>query len=259
MFFTARTCTSPAAAEATEQSESDFAMPLSPSDKPVFPDIAPCIHKITELIRQLQDLEDRERSTIEDALRMDKLDIVKDAKSGGLFKKSKKARKPEVVIRLESMRMESLDLAKQALSLVRLARRTLGDCLTSVVYARALKLATTVSPAPSLTDEELLQTEGYRLPYLLGRCFNLSLNLKILKDCRYGDCSVSGRCYSDLSMLETHLDRLCIRRFEDDAVHNLKSALATRKKSATVENNFALKLKPVRKLLKLSAMTSSKT
>merc|ERR1712038_994184 len=114
---------------------------------------------------------------------------------------------------------------------------------------------------------ELLQTEGYRLPYLLGRCFNLSLNPKILKGCDYGDCSVSGRCYSDLSMLESHLDRLCIRRMEEGALGNLKSAANRMRRqsidaeTAHVQSNFAtaLKLKPVRKLLKLSTTTSSKT
>jgi len=276
IFFTAKTCSPCSSAdESSQKTDPFFAVPMPPSQqKPVNPDISPYINQIAESVRQLQDLEERERDVTNDVISNPSIDVDKlIAKNGEekqqqqskfLFVKRSKGNKqavlPMPVCQLLEIRADGLTLTKKALALVRKGRKALGDCLTSVVYARALKFATTVSPAPSLTE---LQTEGHHLPYLLGRCFNLSLNLKILRGCDYEDHSVAGRCYSDLSALETHLETLCLRRMETSVWQSLKQARTASKKTqevaTQVQSNFtnALRLKPMRKLLKLS--TADKT
>ena len=43
-------------------------------------------------------------------------------------------------------------------------------------------------------------------PSLYGRCFNLSMNLKILTQCQHGDSSIAARVLSDFDILEKSLE-----------------------------------------------------
>ena len=243
-FFTAKTLHSP---------RDDFKVPDLP-DEVRLPDIGPSIHKMTELIRQLQAVDEQEQDLIKEILDMDP-DLEH---SKGIFKKRKPSIPDQKLVQLQSKRQESLELTRQTLEIVRKARGLLSLCLSSVVHTRALQFATTVSPAPSLTE---LQTEGHHLPYLLGRCFNLSLNLKILQDCCYCDHGIAGRCYADLSVLDDHLNKQCLRLLDSSVLEDLQNAKKKKRTASTteeIEKNFtsALKLKPVRRLLKLNACSS---
>jgi len=216
---------------------------------------------MAELIRQLQSLEEQESALIQEVLDSD-LDVDKlvkeersslhTAKSGlVVVKKRKKLPAPDVIGTLTAKREETAETTREAMGVVRTARRKLGRCLTSRVYAKALKFATTVSPAPSITT---LQSEDNVLTFLSGRCFNLSLNLKILKDSEYHDFAIAGRCYSDLSVLEDRLEHYAL---DGDVLGRLQAEKSKRQTNAVateVERNFssALRLKPVRKLLRLS-------
>jgi len=64
--------------------------------------------------------------------------------------------------------------------------------------------------------------------------------------------------------LETHLDKLCLRRMQGSALASLRIAQLNKKTNIAageVQKNFsnALRLKPVKKLLKLSTGASAKT
>jgi len=43
-------------------------------------------------------------------------------------------------------------------------------------------------------------------PSLYGRCFNLSMNLKILTQCQFGDAAIAARVLSDFDILEKSLE-----------------------------------------------------
>lgn len=229
------------------------------SPESTLPDLSPYLQQMAELIRQLQSLEEEESALIQEVLDSD-VDVDKLIKAersynpvvkSGLIVKKRKKPVPDVVGALSAKREQTAEATRETLGVIRKARRDLGRCLTSRVYARALKFATTVSPAPSITT---LQSEDNLLTFLSGRCFNLSLNLKILKDSEYHDYAIAGRCYSDLSVLEDRLEHYIS---DGDVLLRLQAAKTKRQTNAAateVERNFtnALRLKPVRKLLRLS-------
>ena len=50
-----------------------------------------------------------------------------------------------------------------------------------------------------------LEKSDDELPLLLGRCFNLSVNLKILRQCNFADPAIGCRVFVDFDVLENYL------------------------------------------------------
>merc|ERR1711944_378398 len=103
-------------------------------------------------------------------------------------------------ISLNSLRLDKLQIAKETLSVVDGLRGTISAHMPGVVRRRAQKCSS-VSPNPSInglsSDDEL--------PLLLGRCFNLSVNLKILRQCNFADPAIGCRVFVDFDVLENYL------------------------------------------------------
>ena len=104
-------------------------------------------------------------------------------------------------------------------------------------------------------------------PYLLGRCFNLSVNLKILQGNQFNDSSTAGKCYADLNVLESQLDVHWLNVSQGCLADDLEKAVAEAKRVILMQQQVAasntsamsqspekssLCLKPVRRLLKIS-------
>lgn len=103
---------------------------------------------------------------------------------------------------VNSLRLERLHMSKQTLAVVDNLRENISEHMPGVVRRRAQKCSS-VSPSPSInglsTDDEF--------PLLLGRCFNLSVNLKILRQCNFGDPAIACRVFVDFDVLENYLRR----------------------------------------------------
>lgn len=103
---------------------------------------------------------------------------------------------------LNSLRLERLHMSIQTLGVVDNLRENISEHMPGVVRRRAQKCSS-VSPSPSInglsSDDEL--------PLLLGRCFNLSVNLKILRQCNFGDPAIACRVFVDFDVLENYLRR----------------------------------------------------
>jgi hypothetical protein len=74
--------------------------------------------------------------------------------------------------------------------------------MPGVVRRRAQKCSS-VSPSPSINGI----SSDSELPLLLGRCFNLSVNLKILRQCNFADPAIGCRVFVDFDVLENYLRR----------------------------------------------------
>merc|ERR1712226_1097071 len=83
---------------------------------------------------------------------------------------------------LTSLRQEKLDMARETLNAVDRLRGDVTQHMPGVVRRRAQKCSS-VSPSPSING----LSQDDELPLLLGRCFNLSVNMKILRQCNYAD------------------------------------------------------------------------
>jgi len=103
---------------------------------------------------------------------------------------------------INSLRLDKLQIAKQTLSVVDGLRGNICEHMPGVVRRRAQKCSS-VSPSPSInglsSDDEL--------PLLLGRCFNLSVNLKILRQCNFADPAIGCRVFVDFDVLDNYLRR----------------------------------------------------
>ena len=103
---------------------------------------------------------------------------------------------------LMSLCSQKLQLSKQTLSAVETLRDEISESMPGVVRRRARKCSS-VSPSPSING---LSSDS-ELPLLLGRCFNLSLNLKILTHCDFADPNIACRVFVDLDVLENYTKR----------------------------------------------------
>merc|ERR1712020_105306 len=103
---------------------------------------------------------------------------------------------------INSLRLDKLQIAKQTLSVIDGLRGSICEHVPGVVRRRAQKCSS-VSPSPSInglsSDDEL--------PLLLGRCFNLSVNLKILRQCNFNDPAIGCRVFVDFDVLDNYLRR----------------------------------------------------
>merc|ERR1712226_1822456 len=103
---------------------------------------------------------------------------------------------------LTSLRQEKLDVARETLNAVDRLRGDVTQHMPGVVRRRA-RQCYSVSPSPSING---ISSED-ELPLLLGRCFNLSVNLKILKQCNYADPAIGCRVFVDFDVLENYLNQ----------------------------------------------------
>jgi hypothetical protein len=103
---------------------------------------------------------------------------------------------------LMSLCSQKLQLSKQTLSAVETLRDEISESMPGVVRRRARKCSS-VSPSPSING---LSSDS-ELPLLLGRCFNLSINLKILTQCDFADPNIACRVFVDLDVLENYTKR----------------------------------------------------
>jgi len=248
------------------------------------------VQKLTELIGQLQSLEEAQADLFKEVLESD-LDLKSALGSGNTLKKhgeslsnlfninrrsSKDKLKevrdkpqqnggfcgaaaiPEEISRLQQAREEVVRASRETIVAVRDVRMRLGQSLDPLTYTDALRLA---NDLPS-SFAPLEQGSG-DWSYLHGRCFNLSLNLKILQGFGFADAATAGKCYTDLNVLESRLDVHWLSVCNSNVVEDLRKArrecaaaavadlttLDTPEKSPP--SALCLKL-PVRRLLKLS-------
>jgi len=101
---------------------------------------------------------------------------------------------------LTSLRQEKLDMARETLNAVDRLRGDITQHMPGVVRRRAQKCSS-VSPSPSING----LSQDDELPLLLGRCFNLSVNMKILRQCNYADPAIGCRVFVDFDVLENYL------------------------------------------------------
>jgi hypothetical protein len=110
-----------------------------------------------------------------------------------VFDKSVDNQSTEVSSTLLSIRQEKESLVSDILqNIVDLRDRQLVE-MTYRVRQRAL-----ASKYPSYVTKDF--------PSLYGRCFNLSMNMKILTQCQYADSSIAARVLSDFDILEKSLE-----------------------------------------------------
>ena len=102
---------------------------------------------------------------------------------------------------LKTLRLEKLQMSLETLQAVDGLRSTISEHMPGVVRRRA-RQCSSVSPSPSING---ISSED-ELPLLLGRCFNLSVNLKILKQCNYADPAIGCRVFVDFDVLENYLN-----------------------------------------------------
>merc|ERR1712079_909643 len=92
--------------------------------------------------------------------------------------------------------------ARESLNAVDRLRGDVTQHMPAVVRRRAQKCSS-VSPSPSING----LSQDDELPLLLGRCFNLSVNMKILRQCNYADPAIGCRVFVDFDVLENYLRR----------------------------------------------------
>jgi len=193
------------------------------------------INTITDLLKQLQQLADKEkeilRSREENAI--DKSNKVENRKrsrpqllmkkmkcilsSTNLGNKNDSHNENETLSQsdsqnnqmidpenesLDSLRQKKLSMARESLSAVDRLRGDISQHMPGVVRRRAQKCSS-VSPSPSING----LSQDDELPLLLGRCFNLSVNMKILRQCNYADPAIGCRVFVDFDVLENYLHR----------------------------------------------------
>merc|ERR1712062_935361 len=103
---------------------------------------------------------------------------------------------------LDDLRQEKLAMARESLNAVDRLRGDVTQNMPGVVRRRA-RQCSSVSPSPSING----LSEDDDLPLLLGRCFNLSVNMKILRQCNYADPAIGCRVFVDFDVLENYLRR----------------------------------------------------
>jgi len=109
---------------------------------------------------------------------------------------------------LTALRSEKLQISIQTLSIVENLRDSIATYMPGVVRRRAQKCSS-VSPSPSINGI----SSDVELPHLLGRCFNLSLNLRILTHCNFADPTIGCKVFLDFDVLENYL-KPKIKQFE---------------------------------------------
>jgi len=103
---------------------------------------------------------------------------------------------------LDNLREKKLFMAKESLNAVDRLRGDITQHMPGVVRRRANQCSS-VSPSPSING----LSQDDELPLLLGRCFNLSVNMKILRQCNYADPAIGCRVFVDFDVLENYLHR----------------------------------------------------
>lgn len=103
---------------------------------------------------------------------------------------------------LDNLREKKLSMAKESLNAVDRLREDITQHMPGVVRRRANQCSS-VSPSPSING----LSQDDELPLLLGRCFNLSVNMKILRQCNYADPAIACRVFVDFDVLENYLHR----------------------------------------------------
>jgi len=103
---------------------------------------------------------------------------------------------------LEDLRQEKLAMSRESLNAVDRLRGDVTQNMPGIVRRRA-RQCSSVSPSPSING----LSEDDELPLLLGRCFNLSVNMKILRQCNYADPAIGCRVFVDFDVLENYLRR----------------------------------------------------
>jgi len=105
-------------------------------------------------------------------------------------------------VSLKILQQEKLDMARESLNAVDRLRGDVIQHMPGVVRRRAQKCSS-VSPSPSING----LSQDDELPLLLGRCFNLSVNMKILRQCNYADPAIGCRVFVDFDVLDNYLRR----------------------------------------------------
>ena len=151
------------------------------------------------------------------------------------------------------MQDECVSAAGETILAVRSARMGLRQSLASTVHTNSLQFAS------SNQTSSAIGSNGWS--FLLGRCFNLSLNLKILMGNGFNDPNTAGKCYADFDALESHLDLHWLKVNGANIYNDLSKAreavLAAADSQLTPETNNSKSLclkQPMRRLLKLSPL-----
>merc|ERR1719507_1682035 len=165
------------------------------------------INTITSLLKQLQELVEQEKRLLtktqssDDTVSPDREIIPKPVTD------TRKKNRPQLLMKkkkgaLKTLRLQKLHMSLETLQAVDGLRGTISEHMPGVVRRRA-RQCSSVSPSPSING---ISSED-ELPLLLGRCFNLSVNLKILKQCNYADPAIGCRVFVDFDVLENYLNQ----------------------------------------------------
>jgi len=122
---------------------------------------------------------------------------------------------------LDNLREKKLSMAKESLNAVDRLRGDITQHMPGVVRRRANQCSS-VSPSPSING----LSQDDELPLLLGRCFNLSVNMKILRQCNYADPAIACRVFVDFDVLENYLHR---KIKESEISLNIQPSITTEK------------------------------
>ncbi len=107
---------------------------------------------------------------------------------------------PDQLEVIEQLANDRVQLLEEAVDHTTVLREDTTRQISPAVKSRASKLMTEMQLSVDASGER-----AFDLPYLFGRCFNLSLNLKILSQCDYADPSIAARIFADFDMLENSL------------------------------------------------------
>lgn len=106
---------------------------------------------------------------------------------------------------LQSLNLSNSTLAEQILESVAKLRSDTLNQMPKRIRDRSDLSALFTAPTISYESEGFTPSE---FTLLLGRCFNLSLNLKILVQCNFADPVIGSRVFADLKTIEDSLRQL---------------------------------------------------
>jgi hypothetical protein len=109
----------------------------------------------------------------------------------------------ENVLCLEAINEEKCVLLMEALDLVHLLKQDHLSEMPPSVRRRSFNLLSEMKAEMGPTVYST--SDDVEIVHLFGRCFNLSMNAKILKQCQYSDPGMAGRLLADYDVLKQSL------------------------------------------------------
>ena len=103
----------------------------------------------------------------------------------------------ECLHRIHASKDFQSDLLLEALGMVELLKQNQLSEMPFSVKQRALKLLE--------SNQQMAVPQNAEVAFLFGRCFNLSMNAKIMVQCNYADPNIATRVLTDLEVIASSL------------------------------------------------------